>query len=161
MTHRNIGFPDDTEWVTSRAILCPTNDKVDSINCYLLHNVPGDSRVYKISDKIKETDLRYQYPQELFNSLCPSGIPSHKLVLKEKVPIMLLRNMDPYNGHCNATKYVVNHLNDHVIDATVASGIQYWITTLLSANYDCAFRGIIPIPTTEMTVPVSSCIRYR
>ena len=49
---------------------------------------------------------------------------THKLVLKEKAPIILLRNMDAYNGHCNARKYVVNHRNDHVIDATVAGGIN-------------------------------------
>ena len=35
---------------------------------------------------------------------------------------MLLRNLDPVNGHCNGTRYVIEHLHDHIIDATIACG---------------------------------------
>ena len=35
---------------------------------------------------------------------------------------MLLRNIDPSNGHCNGTKYVIKQMTDHVLDAVVAAG---------------------------------------
>ena len=35
---------------------------------------------------------------------------------------MLLRNLDPVNSHCNGTRYVIEHLHDHIIDATIACG---------------------------------------
>ena len=35
---------------------------------------------------------------------------------------MLLRNLDPANGHCNGTRYIVDQLNEHIIDATDACG---------------------------------------
>ena len=156
----NFVFPDlgthsdDAEWLTSRAILCPTNDQVDSINCYLLNNFPGDSREYKSSDKIMQTELRHQYPQEFLNTLCPSGMPPHKLVLKEKAPIMLLRNMDPFNGHCNATKYVVNRLNDHIIDATVASGLHSGQRLFIPRIPIVPSEGLFPFQLQRRQFPV-------
>ena len=35
---------------------------------------------------------------------------------------MLLRNLDSVNGHFNGTRYVIEHLHDHIIDATIACG---------------------------------------
>ena len=123
-------FPDleknfmDSKWITSRAILCPTNDGVDKINNYLMNKMPGISREYRSSDKIMNIEEQHLYPEEFLNTLHPSGMPQHRLSLKEKSPIMLLRNLDSSQGHCNGTRYVVNALNDHIIDATVATGIH-------------------------------------
>ena len=36
--------------------------------------------------------------------------------------IILLCNLDPINGHCNGTRHVIEHLHDHIIDATIACG---------------------------------------
>ena len=46
----------------------------------------------------------------------------HILQLKKHSIIMLLRNLDPVNGHCNETPYVIEHLHDHIIDVTIACG---------------------------------------
>ncbi|GFS13256.1 PIF1 helicase [Elysia marginata] len=35
---------------------------------------------------------------------------------------MLLRNLDPVNGHCNGTSYVIDNHHGHIIDATIACG---------------------------------------
>ena len=35
---------------------------------------------------------------------------------------MLLRNLDSVKGHCNGTQYVIEHLHDHMIVATIACG---------------------------------------
>ncbi|XP_014673789.1 PREDICTED: uncharacterized protein LOC106814041 [Priapulus caudatus] len=114
----------NSQWLTSRAILCPTNEGVDKVNNYLLKKFPGTNRVYKSSDTIEDHEERHQYPEEFLNSLNPSGLPPHLIKLKPCAPIILLRNIDPIQGHCNGTKYVVTYLNDHVIDATIASGVH-------------------------------------
>ncbi|XP_072025234.1 ATP-dependent DNA helicase pif1-like [Amphiura filiformis] len=83
------------EWLTSRAILCPTNDGVDKVNDYLLKKFPGPGRVYKSSDTIEDHKERHQYPEEFLNSLNPSGLPSHVITLKPGAPIILLRISTP------------------------------------------------------------------
>ena len=55
-------------------------------------------------------------------TLCPSEMPPHTSQLKKHSIIMLLRNLDPVNGSCNGTRYVIEHLHDHIIDATIACG---------------------------------------
>merc|ERR1712240_911075 len=42
--------------------------------------------------------------------------------LKVGAVIMLLRNLNPSEGHVNGTRYVVQNLLPHVIDATAISG---------------------------------------
>ncbi|XP_029640967.1 uncharacterized protein LOC115215804 [Octopus sinensis] len=49
-------------------------------------------------------------------------LPVHKITLKNGCPIMLLRNFDPANGHCNRRGYTVTELNSHVIEAVIATG---------------------------------------
>ena len=34
---------------------------------------------------------------------------------------MLLRNLDPQNGHCNGTRYIVNQLHQHIIEADITT----------------------------------------
>jgi len=123
-------FPDllenycDPLWLSCRAILCPTNEGVDSVNAHMMCKLPGASREYRSSDKIVDSEERHQYPEEFLNTLNPSGMAPHRILLKDRAPIMLLRNMDPIQGHCNGTRYVVNQLHDHIIDATVATGVH-------------------------------------
>ena len=83
---------------------------------------PGDVKVYRSNDSVEENE--HQYPIEFLNTLCPSGMPRapHTLQLKKHSIIMLLCNLDPVNGHCNGTRYVIEYLHDHIIDATIACG---------------------------------------
>ena len=46
----------------------------------------------------------------------------HTLQLRKHSITMLLRNLDPVKGHCNGTRYVIEHLHDHIISATIACG---------------------------------------
>ncbi|XP_014776598.1 uncharacterized protein LOC106873661 [Octopus bimaculoides] len=54
---------------------------------------------------------------------------------------MFLRNLDATNGNCNGTQYITVSLNDHVIEAKVASG-PYAESTLLISR--------IPLVSQEM-----------
>ena len=61
-------------------------------------------------------------------------MPPHKLILKKGMPVMLLRNLDPKNGHCNGVKYVVTFMADHVIEVISISGTNTGKKTIHSKN---------------------------
>ena len=111
----------DSAWLLSRSIICPTNSEVDATN-NIMSIFPGDVKVYRSNDSVEENE--HQYSIEFLNTLCLSGMPRapHTLQLKKHSIIKLLRSLDPVNGHCNGTRYVIEHLHDHIIDATIACG---------------------------------------
>ena len=62
------------------------------------------------------------YPVEFLNSLNINGFPRHCLELKEGMPIMLLRNINPALGMCNGTRLIITHLGEQVIEAKIITG---------------------------------------
>ncbi|XP_010314136.1 uncharacterized protein [Solanum lycopersicum] len=83
--------------VTERAILASRNDHVDKINNKLISQFPGESKIFNGFDSA-EHDTNNYYQEEYLNTLTTNGLPLHRLELKENVPIMLLRNLDPSSG---------------------------------------------------------------
>ncbi|XP_005099567.1 uncharacterized protein LOC101849699 [Aplysia californica] len=116
----NLQSNTNPDWLAFRCIICPTNTEVDRINNPIMQSFSGEEKVCRSSDSMDENEHQYQI--EFINSLCPSGMPPHKLTLRKDSMVMLLRNLDPANGHCNGTRYVVQNLQQHVIDAVVACG---------------------------------------
>ena len=55
------------------------------------------------------------FPHEYLNSLTPSGMPPHKLLLKVGVVVMLLRNLDVKNGLCNGTRLRVLQISPTIL----------------------------------------------
>ena len=53
------------------------------------------------------------FPEEFLNKLSLSGLPQHMLKLKENAVVILLRNMNIKNGHCNGTRYLVKHIGEY------------------------------------------------
>ena len=51
-----------------------------------------------------------------------SGFPTHIINIKVGCLIRLLRNLDPQNGHCNGTRYIVTQLHQHITEAKIATG---------------------------------------
>ena len=62
-----------------------------------------------------------KYPEEFLQTLNPSGVPPHLLLLKEDMPIMLMRNMDPPRL-CNGTRLKILKLHSNVIEAKIIAG---------------------------------------
>ncbi len=121
------GLPENfatPEWLCSRAVLCPTNEAAEEVNMLMTKKFPGEGREYRSSDKLTNESHHHQFPEEFLNTIKSSGMSPHKLIVKRKCPIMLIRNLDPIKGHCNGTWYIVNEMHDHVIDATVATGVH-------------------------------------
>ena len=44
--------------------------------------------------------------------------------LKLGAIIMLLRNLNPADGHCNGTRYVVTNMAKHVLEEVIPDGIH-------------------------------------
>lgn len=121
--NQNMG---DMNYVTNRVILTPKNDDVDHINNKIAAMLDGDAREYLSADSVEDEtgnqNGAHLFPTEFLNSLTPSGIPPHRLILKIGAPIMLLRNLDCSKGLCNGTRLIVRALQHHVIDAEIAVG---------------------------------------
>jgi hypothetical protein len=61
--------------------------------------------------------------QEYLNAQADGGLPPHELRLKQGVPVMLLRNLDPRQGLCNGTRLVVDSIiESRLLRATIITG---------------------------------------
>lgn len=82
----------DENILASQAILSPQNLEVNRINNQILNLLPGDIHYCYSSDgatlpridksKQSEEEATLRYPIEYLHSLTPSGLPPHKLSLK-------------------------------------------------------------------------------
>ena len=111
----------DHKWLCERAILALKNNSVNAINLQVQQQLPGEAKSYASLDTVVDVDQAVQYPTEFLNSLEPSVMPPHNLVLKVGSPIMLLRNLDAPKL-CNGTQLSVKSLMPHVIEATILTG---------------------------------------
>ncbi len=111
-------------YIKDRAILTTKNEDVDNINNQIINMFPGEAQEFLSADSVEDKDLVHQnlYSMEFLNTLTPSGIPPHKLILKVGAPIMLLRNINPAEGLCNGTRLIVKQLQRSVIDAEIITG---------------------------------------
>ena len=76
----------------------------------------GNPIKYYIFDETH--DKNEQCLQEDFlNTLIPNGIPPHELVLKPNCHVILLRNLNAFEGLCNGTCLIRKQIQPNVIDA--------------------------------------------
>ncbi|GJX10307.1 uncharacterized protein Tco_0200166, partial [Tanacetum coccineum] len=99
----------DPTYFQDRAILAPTNEQVDKVNERMLAKLPGREKVCYSSDSVSDVDIDFNFNESLYtteflNTIKMSGIPHHKLVLKNGAPVMCLRNIDQRGGLCNGTR---------------------------------------------------------
>jgi hypothetical protein len=121
------------EELASTVILAPTNEHTLRLNLEVLDILPGNARLYLSADRAccDSEEEEAMYPIEFLNSITPTGMPPHRLVLKEGSIIMLLRNLDIRKGLCNGTRLWVKRLYDCVIDAEVLSGANTGFRVLI------------------------------
>ncbi|KAH9622274.1 hypothetical protein KSS87_001374, partial [Heliosperma pusillum] len=106
---------------TDRAILTPMNEDVDSINAVLIEKFPGTAVTYKSFDTMLDDNCNI-YPSEFINKLCPGGMSSHELILKENCPVILLRNLLPAAGLCNGTRLLCKRFFPNLIECVITTG---------------------------------------
>ncbi|GKD55321.1 DNA helicase [Tanacetum coccineum] len=107
-----------------KAIVCPKNDTVDTVNAKILYTIEGATKTYLIRDEAipmgretSETELLY--PMEYLNTITFPGFPPHELQLKVGSPIMMLRNVNLSGGLCNGTRMIVTSLMSRLIEAQI------------------------------------------
>ncbi|UYV73206.1 hypothetical protein LAZ67_10002175 [Cordylochernes scorpioides] len=81
----------------------------------------GESTIYRSIDTMVDPDESVSYPPEFLNSLELSGTPSHKIVLKVGVPVILIRNLDPPRL-CNGTRLCITQMGTNVLQARILTG---------------------------------------
>ncbi|XP_061356932.1 uncharacterized protein LOC133301320 [Gastrolobium bilobum] len=119
------------------AILTPKLADVSILNENLMSLIPGDERIYLSSDNILKQDNNSSLEDDEFspvilNTFSCSGLPDHKLILKVKVPVMLLRNIGQSRGLCNGTRLLITRLGNHMVEATVLTGSNIGENVLIS-----------------------------
>ncbi|XP_057420002.1 uncharacterized protein LOC130714126 isoform X2 [Lotus japonicus] len=127
----------NVDYYKDKAILAPTLDAVESINQYVLSLIHGEEVTYSSSDTMWRVDeqvgiMADWITTEFLNDIKCSGIPDHKLVLKNGAPIMLMRNLDISSGLCNGTRLIVEHLCPNVIGAIIITGTHIGKKTFIS-----------------------------
>lgn len=148
-------FPDflncytDHSYLATRAIVCPNNSTVDHINDCVVAMIPTEPKEYLSCDTISKScehmpDFDMLYPTEFLNSISVNNFPTHRLVLKKGVTIMLLRNLNQSMGLCNGTRLLVVSLGHRLLECVILTG---------SNIGDIAFIPRIALTTTSPKWP--------
>ncbi|KAK1389293.1 ATP-dependent DNA helicase [Heracleum sosnowskyi] len=157
--HDNIG---NIEYLWGRAILTPLNEYVDKINREVLERLLGNSKLYKSCDTIYKSSSTYGtnevlYPSDYLNTLKFSGMPNHELEIKEGVPIMLLRNINPKKGLCNGTRLIVTRCYPFLIEGLIITenklGEKAFIPRITMSPAD----KTLPFVLKRKQFPISVC----
>ena len=87
-------------------------------------SVPQEPVILTSSDEVINPNDIHRYNTEYLNTLSPSGMPGHRLFLKEGMPLlMLMRNLNPKMGLCNGTKLIFHKIhNNYLLECTIAGG---------------------------------------
>ncbi|KAK6763802.1 hypothetical protein RB195_024217 [Necator americanus] len=104
--------PNDT-YFCERAILAPMNLNVRQLN---------NDALERLCTSCQQDEHVYKNPVEYLNTLEPTGMPPHELLLKKGAIVMLLRNLDVVNGLCNGTRLRVETLGRYVLGCRFVYG---------------------------------------
>jgi ATP-dependent DNA helicase PIF1 len=123
----HFAFPDellhDPYSCLRRAILAPTHKQVDEYNDMILHRLHGDSRTYLAADSIKEADeCGLSSPSACLDYVArqtPTGIPSHRLLIKIGGIYRLLRNFSISKGLVKNVRVVITQLGTRLITVRI------------------------------------------
>ncbi|CAJ2678826.1 unnamed protein product [Trifolium pratense] len=94
---------------------------------------------------------------EFLNEIKCSGLPNHKLRLKENVSVMLMRNIDQARGLCNGTRLLVNYLGKSIIGATVLTGTNIGDKIVLSRKNLIPTDPGLPFKFQRRQFPLTLC----
>ena len=67
----------------------------------------------------------HTYPIDFLNSLTPSGVPPHILLLKIDAVVMLLKNLDLKAGLTNVSRLIIKNIFRHLLDVEMFSGYHH------------------------------------
>jgi ATP-dependent exoDNAse (exonuclease V) alpha subunit len=100
-------------WLEGRTILAPTNKEVDAINEMVQNWLSETGIKLSSADTVENPEDAFRFNTEYLNTLRPNGFPQHTLNLKEGMPLMILRNINPRQGLCNGTRVIFGKCIDN------------------------------------------------
>ena len=134
----------DLGYFKTRSILSTTNEIVNNINSDILSRLPGEQQSMQSIDTVSEDDNPTAYPQEFLNAINMSGLPEHNINLKVNAVIVLLRNLNYNDGHCNGTRYIVKNIHRYFIEVRRLDAVEIEANILIPR---------IPMSTKENEFP--------
>ena len=125
----NVIFPNKLSGTIENdfVILTPKNYNCHAINSIAIGKFSEESPIKHLynADTVKNDDGT----DNLSNSLYPTefllnvnGLPLHKLELKERALVMLLRNIDVNSGLCNGTTMKVISITTEILKVQITNG---------------------------------------
>jgi ATP-dependent DNA helicase PIF1 len=138
------------------AILTPTNEHANEINSLALQMLGGSTITLHSTDYVQDDNASASalFPVEYLNSINVSGLPPHTLHLREGVPIILLRNINPQQGLCNGTRLRVIAFRASVIQAEVISGPAAGKKVLIPRIPMCPSQALLPFDMVRRQFPI-------
>ncbi|KAL3646534.1 hypothetical protein CASFOL_011714 [Castilleja foliolosa] len=148
--------------LSTRAIVCPTNDTADEINELVLSLTPGQCSVYSSHDMMIphsgcSSDLEAMYPREYLNQLTFPGIPPHRVSLKINTPIILIRNINQSLGLCNGTRLIVSQVLPRIIEARIITGTSVGLRVYIPRIKFVHNSQDLPFVFTRRQFPIKIC----
>lgn len=144
------------DYLDGRAILTPLNLDCDSYNSKIVEALPGTSYLYRSADEIIPSSVKdgVNYPPEFLNTLSPSDVPPHELLLKSGAVVILIRNVNVRKGLCNGLRLLVAECGEHVLKCRIIGGERRGEYVLLQRFNLTSETDGIPFKFTRRQFPV-------
>ena len=146
---------EDPDWIGKRAVLTPKNIAVHEINFLMTQKLSGEENRMESADAFDSDYVNTGIPHEYLTTLNPAGLPPHLLILKEGMPLILLRNLNPSEGLCNGTKLCLKTIRNYIIEAKIIGGQHNGKTVLIPRVVLKPKEGEFPFEWTRRQFPVN------
>ena len=144
--------------LSKRAILCPTNAEAEEINNMMINQFPGELIEFKSIDTTDDNST--EYTPEFLNTCSLPGLAPHSLNLKLGAPVVLLRNIDARNGHCNGVVYTVCNIRPHVLELRAITGSNIGAILLLPRIVSISKSASLPFKLRRKQFPIAVAFGY-
>ena len=112
--------------LASTAILSARNSDVDKINKQVVELLDSKSeKTYNSidsADNCENENISEALLPEYLNALNPDSLPPHELNIRKNCVIMLIRNLNVYEGLCNGTRLLVLDLQPNLLKCKILTG---------------------------------------
>ena len=97
--------------------MASTNDIIQKCNYKIIQKLPDEMVISESIDECIEDRDKQVYDPEFLNRINASGIPPHRLALKKNACIILIKNLNVKDSHCNGTRHIIKSATKHLIHA--------------------------------------------
>ena len=106
-------------YLADRVMMSSTNRTIQEQNFNMIQRIPTpeDPTIYLSFDICQDPDDQAIYDADTLNKIETSGLPPHRLILKESAVILLMKNLSVRLKHVNGGRYIITKLTNNLIFA--------------------------------------------